>query len=239
MACHHHDDAGAWVLGALDDHEAGRFHAHLETCPLCREEVARLQPAADTLLLGVVPAGPPPELKDRIMRTVLAEAELLAAAGPEADRPVVAAPRRRRFTLSLRPPLAAALACGLLALGVGAGVLSQQDGADVRTLEAQVTLPQAFGTNAQVRVDEDGDAKLVVSRMPAPPEGRVYQVWVLREGEQDPRPTDALWHPDGTGHATVDVPGGAEGVAAVLVTDEPFGGSRTPTVKPSIVAPLV
>ncbi len=40
---------------------------------------------ADTLPLAAVQVAPPPELKDRIMSAVRAEAEVLQAAGPEAD----------------------------------------------------------------------------------------------------------------------------------------------------------
>ena len=99
-------------------------------------------------------------------------------------------------------------------------------------------LPQAFRSEAVVEIKDDGDARLRVARMPAPEEGRVYQVWVLRKGETAPRPTDALFQPAEDGRATVDVPGGVEGVTAVLVTDEPDGGSPAPTREPSIVAPL-
>src|SRR6185503_1310666 len=76
---------GAWVLGALPEDEQRRFAAHLETCEICRREVAELQMVADTLPLAAVQVAPPPELKDRIMSSVRAEAEVLRASGPEAD----------------------------------------------------------------------------------------------------------------------------------------------------------
>lgn len=237
MTCLRRDDAGAWVLGALPDHEADGFRAHLQDCATCRAEVAHLQPAADTLLIAVPPASPPTALKDRIMRSVNAEAELLRAAGPEADRPPVAAPApRRRWAPSLRTALAGAVACAVVAAGVTAVTVREER--TVRTVSAQVALPDAFRSEAVLEVQSDGDARLKVARMPAPEEGRVYQVWVLRKGETAPRPTDALFQPAEDGHATVDVPGGARGVSAVLVTDEPDGGSPRPTREPSIVAPL-
>jgi hypothetical protein len=64
--------------------------------------------------------------------------------------------------------------------------------------------------------------------MPAPPAGRIYQVWLQKPG-QDPAPTDALWSVNAQGDAEVAVPGSLEGVEAVLVTDEPEGGSPAPT----------
>lgn len=240
--CPHRDDAGAWVLGALDERETTTFHAHLQTCVTCRGEVAQLQPVADTLLLVAPQTRAPDAVRDRIMRTVRAEAELLAAAGPEADRPPRAAPApaRRRWRLALRPAFAGALAAGLVAVVIAGGVL---DGADpseqvARVVPAQVELPASFRADASLVVHKDGDARLRMAGMPAPPDGRVYQVWVLREGETDPRPTDALFQPSEGGRATVEVPGGVRNVAAVLVTDEPDGGSPAPTREPTIVAPL-
>ena len=56
-----------------------------QTCAICRREVAELQMVADTLPLAAAQVAPPPELKDRIMSAVRAEAEVLQAAGPEAD----------------------------------------------------------------------------------------------------------------------------------------------------------
>jgi hypothetical protein len=89
-----------------------------------------------------------------------------------------------------------------------------------------------------VRVSDGNGAKLVVAGMPAPAEGRVYQVWLDRGGAGTPQPTDALFSVSRTGHASVDVPGDLGGVKAVLVTDEPLGGSRTPTRAPVISATL-
>jgi hypothetical protein len=75
-----------------------------------------------------------------------------------------------------------------------------------------------------------------VRGFPAPPEGRVYQVWLKRPG-RDPEPTRALFGVR-DGRATVEVPGAVRGVEQILVTDEPRGGSRVPTRAPVVVARL-
>ena len=75
---------------------------------------------------------------------------------------------------------------------------------------------------------EDGHGRLVASDLPAPPNGRVYQVW-LDKGGKAPEPTNALFSTRRDGSASVDVPGSLEGVRAVMVTDEPVGGSTKPT----------
>jgi hypothetical protein len=63
-------------------------------------------------------------------------------------------------------------------------------------------------------------------------------VWLDHGGGRTPQPTDALFSVSREGHATVDVPGDLDGVKAVLVTDEPLGGSRIPTRAPVIAATL-
>ncbi len=85
--CPRCSDAAAYVLGALEDDELHLYRAHLDTCAQCRAEVAELQPVADELPAGVAPAVASGQLRERILASVRAEAELLDAAGERADRP--------------------------------------------------------------------------------------------------------------------------------------------------------
>ncbi|MDP9293832.1 MAG: anti-sigma factor, partial [Actinomycetota bacterium] len=82
----------------------------------------------------------------------------------------------------------------------------------------------------EVREDR---AVLVARKLPAPPQGRVYQVWLDRGGST-PEPTAALFTTRGDGSASVAVPGSLRGVRQILVTDEPMGGSKLPTRRPII-----
>jgi anti-sigma factor RsiW len=250
MSCAHADDAAGWVLGALPEDEQERFAEHLAGCEICRREVAELQMVADTLPLAAVQVAPPPELKDRIMAAVRAEAEVLKAAGPEADavpavpaatereRPRSRRPREqpwwRRPLVALRPVPAAFAAAALLALGIAFGVLVANGGSSERTVQAQVVEPAAPAARASLTVAGDR-ATINVSGFPSPPSGRVYQVWLKRPGRTAPEPTDALFDVR-EGRASVDVPGGVEGVDQVLVTDEPKGGSAAPTRDPVVIA---
>jgi anti-sigma-K factor RskA len=244
MTCEHRDDAGAWVLGALPEDEERRFAAHLETCDICRSEVAELQMVADTLPLAAPQLAPPPELKQRIMAAVHAEAAVLEAAGPEADVAPVAVPapvrerpprekKKRRWSIALRPIPAAFAAAALLALGVAGGVLLSQNGTSSTTVQAQVVTPQSPNARASLTVADDRTT-LKVNDFPQPPSGRVYQVWLKRPG-RPPDPTTALFGVR-DGSATVDVPGSLDGVDQVLVTAEPQGGSAQPTRDPVIIA---
>ena len=222
------DSAGAYVLGALPPDELEGFRAHMAGCEACRREVAELQVAADALPIAVQQLAPPPALKGRIMAVVGSEAELLAAAGAGADRAPAPARRARRAWWA-RPGFALAAVVLLLAGGALAGGLLSGDA--TRTVAAQM---QPAG--ADVRLEIAGDeAMLVVRDMPPPPAGRIYQVWLKRPG-QDPAPTDALWSVNAQGAAQVAVPGSLDGVEAVLVTDEPQGGSAAPTRAPVISA---
>ena len=233
------DSTAAYLLDALDETERAAFEEHLEGCAACREEVEELRPAVRALPVSVDLVDPPPELKGRIMAEVEREAALLAAAGPEADRPP-APPRRRLRLPSPRVPrlVPAAVAAALLILGVAIGVgVTQLGGESPHTVRAQVTDPaKAPDAAADVEVGEEG-ATLVAHGLPAPPSGRVYQVWIKRPGRA-PEPTSALFTPSGDGTATASVPGDMDGVAQVLVTDEPDGGSRTPTRDPLLVADM-
>ena len=230
------DSAAAYLLGALGDDELQAFEAHLAECPLCREEVDELAPAALALPSAVDPVAPPPALKARIMAEVEREAALLAAAGPEADRPARApAPARRRTWLGL-PRFAPAAIAALLLIGVAIGIgVTQLGGSSARTVQAQVLdRSRAPRASAEVEVSSDG-ATLIAHGLPAPPSGRVYQVWLKRAGHA-PEPTSALFTPRRDGTATATVPGSLSGVDQMLVTDEPSGGSRQPTTSPLLAA---
>jgi anti-sigma-K factor RskA len=208
-------DVAAYALGALTDEETRRFETHLQTCDLCRTDLAQLRPVVDALPAAAEPVPPPPALKRRIMGVVESEAR---------ERRQVAAPERRsRFGfLTIRPLPAMALACVLLLAGIGIGLAVLSGGSDdidgqcIRSCES-----------VAMHVDE-GHGTLKVEGMAQPPEGRVYQVWTQRFG-QEPKATDALFTVDKDGSASVDVPGDTHAVDQVLVTDEPPGGSSSPT----------
>jgi anti-sigma-K factor RskA len=212
------DSLGAWLLGALPDDEADGFRRHLEQCAVCQEDAALLRVAVDALPASVEPRTPPPALKDRIM----------AAVESEAPQPQLQRQRRRKRSwfggFAWRP----ALATGLAALVLGF-VAAQVLQSGTETITAQVS----GGGSAQLEI-EDGHGRLVARNLPAPPRGRVYQVWLDKGGEA-PEPTNALFSTR-EGAASVDVPGSLDGVKRVMVTDEPPNGSDTPSGKLVITA---
>jgi hypothetical protein len=244
-------DAAAYALGALDAAEAQAFAAHLATCAACAAELAALAPVAEALAHGVPGASAPTSLRGRIMAAVYrddppptdaASADAAAAVltsehapGENRAREVSArAPARRFSRRRLLPALATTLALGV-GLLIGAFAINAGSSTTTRTqvIRASVAFP---GHSFNADLHKVGNhLQLVVEGMPAPPPGRIYEVW-LEHGSAAPLPTDTLFSVTKTGDGAVGVPGNLEGVSAVLVTDEPLGGSLKPTRNPVIVA---
>lgn len=223
------DDMAAYLLGALAPEEAAAFAAHAERCPRGQREEATLRPAVELLGVAVPPLPAPAVVRER----VLAEVHEDVRRREQAARPA----RRRRWAglaLPVRPLTAVAATAALL---VGGGVLVDEalrSGGETRTVAAQVRAAQAPGASAALEISGDR-ALLRVRRLPDPPEGRVYQVWLKRPGRAAPEATSVLFSPRGDGSATTAVPS-VRDVDAVLVTDEPRRGSRQPTRTPVIIA---
>ena len=215
------DDAAAYVLGALEPREAGEYRRHLEICTRCREELAALAPVADALARAVPQLPAPPELRRRVTRAVKQRP-------PEKTESA----DRRGWKPTRGIALAAGFAVACVAL-VLAFVTIPHGGATARVVSASV---RGSPGAAQLQISHN-HAELVVSHLPPPPAGSIYEVW-LRHGSTAPAPTSALFSVTAGGAATVDVPGDLRGVSQVLVTQEPAGGSRVSTHRPLIVASL-
>lgn len=221
------DAAAGYLLGALPADERAEFEAHLETCEACRDELAELRVAAEALPVSAPPMRPPPALKTRIMAEVEREAALLADARTPDRRRRLAWPR-----FALPAPAVAALACGALLVGLGAGAWLF-GGSGGRTVPFQRGPALTAKASAELDVS-DGSAVLVARGLPEPARGRVYQVWLQRDGHA-PEPTAALFTPRRDGSATANV-GSLRGVDKVMVSSEPAGGSPMPTTAPILVA---
>jgi anti-sigma-K factor RskA len=229
------DAAGAYVLEAMPEDERGAFERHLDACAVCREDVADLLPAAHALPMASPQMTPPPELKARIMAEVEREAALLAQVGAP-EREAAAPTRSRRGWLMgwrLAPVAAALLVAGVLA-GVALDGDEGMSSPVTRTVAVTVDPKRAPDGTAELHV-VDGEAMLVGTGMPAPPEGRVYQVWVMPKGSNTPEPTNALFYPRADGSVATAIPDVSE-AKMVLVTDEPMGGSEEPSRTPVMTA---
>ncbi|MGH2864552.1 MAG: anti-sigma factor domain-containing protein [Solirubrobacteraceae bacterium] len=223
------DNAAPYVLGALEEHEHEQFSRHLESCAVCREEVAALEVVTGALPAAVEYRGAPPELKQRVMASVHEDLR-----SQQAHEPVRAHTRfsRRGAAAWLRwralapgALVAAAIVLAVVVFSAGGG------SATTHVFHAQAPA----GAEVLLRVSDDR-GQLEISGMPQTPPQRIYEVWIKRAG--GPQPTDALFTVTSKGDATVVVPTSLKGATAVMVTAEPLGGTNVPTSAPVIVANL-
>lgn len=215
-------DVAAYALGALDDAETDAFRAHLQTCAVCRDELASFRAVVDALPMSAPQHAAPPDLRRRLMRTVEGEARAATRAG----RGRTAGRRASRWSLA-RPVLGLGAALAV-AVAVVIG-LDQGSSSSTRVIHARVTGPGS----AEIRLNH-GHAELVVHDFAPPPAGQIYEVWV-RRGTATPSPTTALFSVTSAGNGDVEVPGTLEGVSAVMVTPEPAGGTKVPT-HPAVIS---
>ena len=228
--CPSSPDAAGWVMGTLTTEEAERFERHLGTCAECSVLVVRLGQARDVLRDAASEVAPPPEVRDNLMTTVRAEARLFdAAEAPNRGKPVVRPARRRRVI-----PVVGALALLAIGIVIGSSLSRGERTGDAppttRRFEGSVT-DAGGGPRAKAAVVvKAGIAQLVLSDMAAPPDGRVYQAWVVRRPSVA-TPTGTLFTVPRSGDTKVSLPD-LRGVERVIVSAEPPQGSRKPTPPP-------
>jgi anti-sigma factor RsiW len=218
------DNIGAYVLGALPELEVELLERHLAGCESCRSEVEELRPVTAAMARSVPQVEAPPSLKAGLMEIVNSEA---AARTPQ--------PRRERRSLwswfsGLQPRMAAAMAVGVLVLGVAVGIavdrIATTDSGSTTTVAAKIDRQLMPTGDASLAVKGD-NGKLVLTDAPQPPAGRVYQLW-YQHGKTIERGGTFRPHSDGSYDASVPV-GNTD---AVMVTVEREGGVPAPTGPP-------
>ncbi|WP_134772106.1 anti-sigma factor [Ornithinimicrobium flavum] len=244
-----HDLAAAYAVDAVDDEEREAFAAHLPSCESCRQEVAQLTDAAATLSEGLeVP--PPPELRDRVLGAVAAEAAgpRRASGDPDPDGaprgdvvPLTRDRRHRRAEGGHRRGWWAAAAAAVV-VGVGGWGVSQTltpdpldqvvSADDAQEYESEETPGLAVVTSkaadrAVLRLPED---------LELPPSGSVLQAWFI-DNEGQARSAGVL-DAEAAQERSVLLDGSPSGAAVVGLTVEPDGGSAQPTTDPVGVVPL-
>jgi anti-sigma-K factor RskA len=232
------DDLAAYLLDALTEDEARAMERHIEGCGRCQERAGWLQASVELLPTTVEQLEPPPQLRERLMQTVRAEAEALRAG----ERPVSdpAAPKRARDRRGWLGRLVAvprpALALGATLLAIAGGmvgyVIGTGDGTDATTVQAQVD-PSVSG--ARATLERDGDKGVLrVSGLPQR-RNRIYEVWIARGKEVRPA---GLFQVDRSGQGAAAIPRGLDDADQVMVSLEPPTGSAQPTSDPLVIAEI-
>jgi hypothetical protein len=180
-----HPEAAGWVLGILDPGDAGRFAAHLESCPDCRAAVAELGPAAQLLQTAAPAAEPPAELQARTLDGV---AKAAAAARPGG--------RRSRWRGWNTRMLALAASVVVIAGAVSAGVLLSRPApaqeVDSVALRPQPGLPAAAraasGRAVATQAGGGWSVQLTVAHLADLGPGRFYECWWAGPGNRPGHP---------------------------------------------------
>jgi anti-sigma-K factor RskA len=231
-----------YTLGVLEEPERSEIRVHLERgCEPCTAGLGEARALA--FAMGAAQEGPEPPRRLR--------GRILAAAGGTPER------RWNWFTAWLATGATALAAAGLLVYQAHnfqaqldeARVEIARSGAEAGTLrqaldliEAPETREVTFGQGTpepprgRVFFHPSG-VLLVASRLPAPPPGKTYEMWIIREGKPAPA---GLFQSNQQGNAIhlYRPPSPPATSDVIAVTLEAAGGVGAPTAKPVIVAPL-
>lgn len=249
-----HSLAAPYALDALERGERTRFERHLGKCARCAAEVRALSEDAARLARSLT-APPPPALRDRVLAAARATPQEAPPGHAPRARPrhlrahargVEPLPRPERAP-RLRPllvPLATTTAAASLVVAslfavqaheAAERLAAERDRAreiahvlaapDARAAGERDTSGRGIGVIASAR---EGSAVVTLSGLADPPDGRVHQLWLVRQGT----PPRSLGLFDG------DTPLVASGMDAdatsLAVTVEPDGGSPRPTGQPVV-----
>jgi anti-sigma-K factor RskA len=218
------EDLAAYLLDALSPDEVREFRAHLEGCARCQSDERWLRASVEMLPSSVEQFEPPRELRDRLMARVHTEAEN--------DRAPVRETPKRRWRWPAVRTAAAAAAIAIAIFGPLGYLLGNDEGTNTKTIQAEATKPSS---TVQANLVRNGDSGVLkVAMLPVQRRGHVYQTW-LQRGKQIVPSTLFVVNNDGSGSAVVE---NLEGADAVMVSEEPDGGSPQPTSKPVLIANL-
>jgi hypothetical protein len=232
------EEVAAFALGVLDAAQIDDFREHLDRCKRCQDELRWLEPAVRALPETVEQQSPPAELKVRLMEEVRADLAAEAQQGRDGQRRERASRKGFREWLSgldigglTWKPLAG-MAAVILIVAAGVGYLVGNGGGSggTHTWESE----QPGGIHASV-VREGDQGELRLTGLGQVPKGKTLEAWVQR-GEAV-EPVAMLFRPDGEGNASTQIED-FEGVDAVMVTEEPAGGTKAPTTEPLVSVPL-
>lgn len=244
-----------YVLGELPPAERQMVHAHLAGCAQCSAEVRELSLAFQSIGLSEEPMAPPPHLRARVLERIERE----AAPRLSGTDGVRLAPSRTIARSWLPLAAALVLVAGaLLVLSTQrtaqleerlreANAARSEAMRQLAERSAQADLAVSILTASDMkRIDMAGKDTsrtaaaraywsathgllIVADRLPAPPPGRVYQVWVIGSASAGPVSAGLIDTPGQRGMLIVPAPRGVAGSVTVAISDEPAGGLPAPS----------
>jgi anti-sigma-K factor RskA len=239
----------AYVLGDYDPATRRLIEGHVRECRTCQRALAADTTIAALLPLSAPDAQPTPDLRDRVIEAVAAAAEGREQPGRTARRPGGLWSRSALVWRALGAALLVALLGWNVALQRDLSQLratAQQQQALVALLQdpsvARRTLPTDGGSAPDARgallvASDQQTAALTVEGMPALPPDRVYQLWLVDNGQRISGGTFTV-DAAGRGALLIRPPQPLSSYDRAGITVEPRGGSPGPTSPRVIGGPL-
>lgn len=257
-----------YALGELPAAAREQVDAHLAECPECEAEARALSLAFEAIGSAGVSVAPPAHLRARVLGSLDAGRRPVgrqaAPASTSARRGRGVSPAWLAVAAT-----ALLIVGGALAMSRQHASQLEQDlrraeadvarlSTDAATVATQADLAVAILTATDMRridlsgVESSSNATaraywsgamgllIVADRLPTPPPGRTYQVWLIGSGSPGPVSAGLIdGRHEGRGMLIVAPPGGVAGNAlTVAVTDEPEGGRPAPTGSKHLVGSL-
>jgi hypothetical protein len=250
-----------YVLEALSAEESRLVEDHLRRCQGCRAEAASFRAVVD-LLPYTAPAQDPPEhVKRQLFARINALEEPRAVGRPQHGPPLPRPPQARPAQARLPRWAAAALAgaCALVLglsaatyettrrLHVAEAALIESTPSDPNQMSALLAAPDTQPRDLHTAVPglqarmflRPGHRKalLIISGLPAPAAGHVYQFWFARGSTLvAARQFDS--GRNGAVALVLDAPDPVDSYRQVMVTQEPGGGGGAPSTDVVLEASL-
>jgi anti-sigma-K factor RskA len=205
-----HELSAAFALDALDA-EGERFYTrHLAHCAQCQGDMVGFAATAAALASAAPPAELPSALRQRILDSVHAESVA----------------QQQTWSRRRAPALAVAVAA-VAAVVAGVTLWSAGSFGSHTSASSQSTL-QLNGAEGAVVRSGNGEATMIVSHLHAAPSGKIYEAWVMRNGDALPAGTFRASAVTTVVHLSRQVPRGA----TVGVTIENGSGATRLTHTP-------
>lgn len=214
-----------YALGNLEPSQHAEVEAALLASPALALELAAWQKSLSALAATVPQSSPRPQL----------EGQILAAIRQPVPQTTAPRPMQRSAPRPMRSVLAWTRAASVVSLALAGffvwrgtqletqiTALQTQAASRVATLAQSSSIRLTSNQNAPIGQAFVSGGKLVIAlQLPEPPKGKTYQAWVILKGETAPRPLETL-------RSSLDsqIP---SNVAAIAISLEPVGGSKTPT----------
>jgi hypothetical protein len=228
------DLVAAVALGAATPEEEVRVEAHAAACAACREDLAAYRVASAGIGLSPPLIEPPPELRERILNEVRADAVRRLPETRGTRRPGW---RSLLDRLRARPWPALAGALAALALGLlGWNVALQTGGGEWMGSIAVRGTAEAPGITGRVLYIPDEDTAVVrLTNLPEIASGLEWEIWAIGA---DGRPTSRGFMTRTDGRGAVAATSDLEGVTTLAVTPERTDNTVAPTGPPRAVVEL-